>query len=836
MSVRIALAAVPLLAAAVAAPLSAQDVRAWLEPETVAVGQTADLVVEVELGRVLAGVGEPGLPAIRNARVVGRSRESRVTMAGVSIVRTSIYRYTLLAQAPGVITIDPIRVTAGDRVLGTAPLRLLVVPGGREPPALEREPGKEGPPPVFAVARLDRARAWVGQQVTLTFSFYHDPSYPLAESPDYDPPETPGFWRMEIDKEPQVSLERLGGRTYHVQRFRYALFPLRAGALTVGSASVRIAEPDAERWWEPGPTRTITTDPLRVRVDSLPPAPPGFAGAVGSYALRGTARPRATAAGTPIELELTVEGMGNPNAVGAPALPDWPDIEVRPPTVEARVDAAADGVRGEKTFRFLLVPESEGRRSLGAARLAYFDPATGTYRADTLRLGEVMVAPAPAGEVRGAADAAPGPTLWAAREPRSPRGDARGWAGDPWAWVGLAAPWAAWLFAVGGRAAARGRGRVAGQASPRALRQAALRLEREGASALADAERALDAALRARFGPAVVAGAPRERERALAGAGAPVELVRAVAEAGSAIAAARFAGGGRGPVATEEASRALGRVASLLVPARRKAGSRALVAAVPLLVLAVAGGPRAFGQDHGATALAPTPAAARSAWKAANDAYRAGDFAAAARLYGLLLETWPDPRLEADLAAALWRDGRPGAAYAHYLQALALDPHEGGVRRDAAALRRALGDPPDARGPLARGLGRVTTRDLFLLAAALDLALFAVFLAARRRRRARPCAAALASLLAVVVGAAGLRALHVERAAWAVVSERAPVAASTGRAGAAPIDWLPAGSVAEVLERGTEAWRVRVPGHPAGWVARAGIVPLDSRGPHPETS
>jgi tetratricopeptide (TPR) repeat protein len=812
-------------------PVAGQEVSAWIEPGTVGLGQTAELVVEIELG-AFDDVDEPRIPAIPGASIVGRSREARVVLSGGRISRRSVFRYTLLPTSPGAIRIDALRVKLGDRTVTTPPMRLVVLPTGDEP-LLGRERGRrsDGPPPVFAVTRIDRNRAWVGEQITLTFAFYHDPSHPLAESPDYEPPATPGFWRMEIDPEPVVSLERIGGRAYHVQKFRYALFALRAGELTIGGARVRLVEADQQRWWQPGRPRTIETEPLRVAVEALPPAPEGFAGAVGRYHLEGGVRPRGTAAGTPVELELKVHGTGNANAIGPPILPAWPDIEVRPPAVDANTEPGPEGVRGDKTFRFLLVPEAPGRMSLGEARLPYFDPTAGEYRTETLRLGEIAVTPAPAmGGAASIARRSPrGPTLWPARTPLSRRGEDRGLAGEPWTWVALAGPWTVWLAAAGVRGAWRRRPRDPARAAIANLADARRALVREGSAALGRAERALEDAVVARWGSE--AAASRDRRRALVEAGAPPALVEDVETARAALAAARFAGG-----SIEDAVAAVTRVESRLMSRTRlRAPKTALVVLVVLVagsVSSLATAP-ALAQDPEAPPAPgadPAADAAREAWGAANAAYRAGDFRRAAMAYDALLAEWSDPLLEADLAAALWREGRGGEALAHYLRALDLAPRARTVRSDLDRLRRSLGDPPDARPPWARALARAALDELVLLLLVVNTAAFALFLFGRARPGLRPFA--VAGFLAIVA-LAGVTALHawtIDPTSWVVAGGDAEVrAVAEPPPGTPPIATLREGSVLRVLERGRAAWRVQPSGLPAGWVARDRIVPVDSR-------
>ena len=797
------LAAAVLLAGATGA--TAQEVSAVVEPRLVAVGGVAELTIEVDPGGIRGGVDEPALPALPGTvSIIGRARESRVEMRGLDVRRTVVFRYSLRGLEAGTVRIEPIAVRIGDVVRRTDPLVLLVV---GESSGASAEAG--GAPPIFVSARVDRQRAWTGQQITLTFAFYHDPAIPLSESPDYDPPQTPGFWRVELSDEPEISSERVAGRTYQVQRFRYALFPLQAGTAEIGSARVRVVQPDPERWWEPGRPQVLATDPLTVTVDELPPgAPPGFGGAVGRYSLSGGPLPDDATAGSPIELSLFVEGSGNPATVNAPDLPDWPGIDVGSPSVETEPEMDGQRLGGRATFRWVLVPRSEGRLALGEARLSYFDPDAGVYAVDTLRLGELRVSPGPL--VGGSPRVEPrGPTLWAARVPREPW--PAGLARSPLTWFALAGPWLGWLGLAAWSRRPRGtRGEAEGRAE--SIVAAARRdVEARGALAASDAKSAIDRALAIRYRSALAGLPSRERRVRLERAGAPQAVVEAAEAARAALDGARFGG-----VGLELAAGELERLEAALAdapgsgastgPSRKRGAAIVLVA---LLTLA-AGMREARGQDAG------------TAWSEANRAYQAGEMTVAVRGFEALSARFDDARIEANLAAALWREGRRGEALARYRAALLLAPRSGAVRRDAARLWTELGAPP-REGALGRALGFARLDELLLaLVVANGIALAAV-IAVRRGRAPTLVAAIPCGGVLLLAAAAALHAWAIERPDVAVAKAAAEIQAAPGGAEVAS---LPEGALVHVLERGEVSWRVKAAGLPAGWVAPDRIVPL----------
>lgn len=801
---RTATAALLLVGLLVVAPEAvAQRVEARVEPARVTIGETAELVVEVVGGGLRMDVAEPELPPLPDLDVVGTSRSSEVRLVGTDVTRRTTFRYTLRPRGGGALRIDPIRVRVDGTEHVTAPTRLLVVDGADLGPL--EEPGAGSPPAVFAVTRVDRRSVWTGEQLTLTFAFYHDPRVPLGESPDYDPPDTPGFWRVELDDQPDVAVERIGGRTYHVQRFRYALFPLREGELTIGPATVRVVEPDADRWWTPGRSRAIETEPLRVTVRPLPGgAPPGYDGAVGRFRLTGSVERRRAPAGTPLELELVVEGTGNPTAVPPPALPPWPEVDVDAPSVDATTDIDGATVGGRTTFRFLVTPSRSGTLDLGSARLAYFDPARGQYSVDSLHLGEILVE---AGPALAAADDGreEGPTLWEARSPRAP--GPRGWLDSPWYWIALTAPWAGWMLALGaGRM--RGTSTASADSGPgvgRRLADARRALAQQRPGAAADAARAVADVVEARWGAAVASADPHRLRAELETRGVAPELVDAVTEARRATTAAAYAGS-----SAADPAAAIERLESALGSGDERRGRRWWIPTL-LLLSGVA-----------TAALASQPASFEERWEAANRAYREGDFATAAAVYGELSSLRADPWLEADRAAALWRRGEEGAAVAAYLGALELAPRAWRVRADLADLRAGLGDPPGLDGRAPAFLEYVRLDEWLAGLLALSWIAFGTALVVRRRPAARATLPVLVGAFTVVAALAAVDAAT-EIDVRAVARSETPIRA---RPGGAAIASLPEGAVAEVLERAPRAWRVQTEGLPAGWVASDRIVPL----------
>ncbi len=259
---------------------------------------------------------------------------------------------------------------------GHFPLRRLIEP---------TEPRSEGPQ-VFLRAEVTPERPVVGEQAVYTVSLYTRDDVSAVNPRSL--PTFKGFWVRDIPQPQNLPTEMvdLGGTRYgRVVLLRKALFPLRPGPHLIEPARVDVMARTLERsFFGPALERPdemeLQTKALSVDVQPLPPAPPGFRGAVGRMALAAALSPRAVRVGEAAALTLTLSGEGNLQGVTAPALGALPGLKVLPPQQEGSERLAGNAVRGVRTWTYAVIPERAGNFQVTTPGVPFFDPAAHVYR------------------------------------------------------------------------------------------------------------------------------------------------------------------------------------------------------------------------------------------------------------------------------------------------------------------------------------------------------------------------------------------------------------------------------------------------------------------------
>jgi hypothetical protein len=370
---------------------------ARVDGEVVSLDDTVQLTVSIS-GAGL-GAGEPTLPSLNGFRIVGTSTQQSLSLVGASMQSSTDYVYELQPLKAGTLTIGAVHY----KNLSTPPITVIVTRGSgrsRQPlipqpgnPFGEPPPGEPVPPKEAAQVRqtANPKSAYVGQQITYTFSFYQ--AEQLYGDASHNPADTPGFVAESLPNPPQAT-ETLNGRLYQVQRRQKALFANVPGKHVIGQSSVTVALDPLS-----GP-QDLVAKPITIQILPLPSngRPANFGGAVGTFTVRTAIDRNVVRAGETVNLSVEIRGNGNIRTLGAPQLrlPEW--VRTYKSGEKRNTSAGGGGggpsvMGGTATFQYLLLPKQAGEFTIPSLAYPYFDPRTRSYRTASSQPLQVTVAP-----------------------------------------------------------------------------------------------------------------------------------------------------------------------------------------------------------------------------------------------------------------------------------------------------------------------------------------------------------------------------------------------------------------------------------------------------------
>lgn len=416
---------------------SAAEVVIHAQINKTSVALNDQLVLEVSVSGPHATLPDPVMPPLKNFSLYSSGSNQSLSFVNGKVSSSLVHTYVLVPRFVGKGVIDPITVTVDGVTARTAPIEITVQPPNSAP-AGSRAQGASSPrqapqtaggapaPDVFVTAELDKPKAFVNEQATLTVRFHTGVT--LLGNPQYNAPKIAGFLAEDLPPERHGTVS-LKGRQYYFSEIKTALFPAQAGTLRIGKAMIRCEvqqdvaidpfAPDFfQKFFSQGlvgaQARELVSEPLTLTAEPLPPEgkPPGFSGAVGRFGVSAAVDRSRVKAGDAVNLTVTVSGTGNLKAAGEPRLPELPAFRVYDTVSGLNIDKKGDVVQGSKVFRTVLVPKVSGTLEIPPVTYSYFDPEKRRYlEASTLPI-RLAVEPGAAGSgpsavFQGPAAAAP---------------------------------------------------------------------------------------------------------------------------------------------------------------------------------------------------------------------------------------------------------------------------------------------------------------------------------------------------------------------------------------------------------------------------------------------
>lgn len=339
------------------------------------------------------------------------STSMQIINGQVSASRT--YSYILVAPTIGKYTIGSASIEFRGQKLTTEPIQITAIKGSPKPK--EERKGtevntQEIADNLFIRAVVDKNRAYVGEQITVTYKLYTRLNI-AAQMSISKLPQYVGFWAEEIETARTLSFttEVVDGKKFNVAVLKKAaLFPTQSGKLEITPFELTVPiEIRRNRtfndFWD-----SFFNDPFNrqvyeyqaksniVKIDVLPlpeqNKPSSFNGLVGRFNLSASIDKNQVKVNEPIVLSIKISGTGNIALMQPPTIEFPAGFEKYDPKISEDINRTSK-ISGSKTFEYLLIPRAVGTREIKPIELSYFDPELKKYQISETPSFSIKISP-----------------------------------------------------------------------------------------------------------------------------------------------------------------------------------------------------------------------------------------------------------------------------------------------------------------------------------------------------------------------------------------------------------------------------------------------------------
>lgn len=367
------------------------EITMQVSPDTIGLTDQATLVVTITGNR--QSFPTPSLPNLSMFDYYSQGTSTNISWVNGEINSSLRYQYLLSPKRKGTFIIKPAFLVIDQKRYESNEVILTVLEQGvATPESVENEArNSQGENrDVFMVSSVDKKKAYVNEQITLTIKFYN--AVRLYSQPSYTAPQTTDFWTDLL--EPQKTYyETINGRRYRAVEISTALFPTRSGELTIGPARIDVTvagRQDSQRnnpfslesFFDRGEPVTVRSQPLTVEILPLPTEgkPADYSGTVGNFTIRSSADKLSTDVNQPITVTYKISGTGNIKTIAEPKIEELKDFRIYRASSSEKISKIDNVVGGTKIFEEVYIPKRAGKLAIPTVSLSFFDPRANRYR------------------------------------------------------------------------------------------------------------------------------------------------------------------------------------------------------------------------------------------------------------------------------------------------------------------------------------------------------------------------------------------------------------------------------------------------------------------------
>ncbi|WP_430814859.1 BatD family protein [Carboxylicivirga sp. RSCT41] len=353
------------------------------------------------------------LPALQDFQILmgpSTSYSNSTSIVNGKVTRETSYTYTYILKAlkEGQFTIPPATVKVDDEKVSSNSVSLKVVKGDAQAQQQNQQSQAAGSVPsdddLFITVTPSKKNLYQGESLVLTTKIYT--KVQIDGLSDIKQPELSAFIAQSLQGQGNNSwsMENVNGRTYQVNTYEQKLlFPQKSGKITIEPTEIeflirqRVARSRSRSIFDDffesnyrTVKKKVRSKPIAINVKPLPSGrPEGYTGGVGQLSMKASVNKNDVSVNDGVTLKVVVNGTGNHKFIEDPQIKFPADFDDFDAKISNSISNTAGGMKGSKTYEYLMIPRHAGEFTIPSIKFAYFNPKSGKY--ETSESGPISI-------------------------------------------------------------------------------------------------------------------------------------------------------------------------------------------------------------------------------------------------------------------------------------------------------------------------------------------------------------------------------------------------------------------------------------------------------------
>ena len=330
-------------------------------------------------------------PSFRSFDVVGGPNTSvSNSWANGKRSYTKTYSYFLAPKKRGKFTIKQATIEIKGETYKTFPITINVTAAVDKPNA-NPDASDVASDNIHLVAEVSKGNPYLNEAITVVYKLYVSPETGVSNWREKDNPRYNDFWSQNIEiKGLNIQKGQYKGEDYrYVVLRKTVLYPQKTGSLKleplVLDITVEVPTNRFDIFGRPIMTKIpkiVTAGSRTIDVKPLPEQgkPSDFKGAVGDFSFKVLTTKSQLNATESLQAKIQVSGKGNLKLFEIPKLTVPSSLEVYEPEHKENVRTNLNGMQGNISDTYTVVPQYKGKYPVPSISFSYFDLKTERYK------------------------------------------------------------------------------------------------------------------------------------------------------------------------------------------------------------------------------------------------------------------------------------------------------------------------------------------------------------------------------------------------------------------------------------------------------------------------